>query len=151
DPIINPRHPQSWGDWERFEDYYSEAGLIWLEGDTLILERSGGKRSLDDFARMFFGIDDGSSTVVTYTFDDIVKALNAVEPYDWAALLRARLNGTGKGAPLEGLRRGGYKLEYTNEPTEFQKNTDSQRGRVDLRHSIGFVVDDKDRKGTLGE
>ena len=151
DPIINPRHPQSWGDWERFEDYYSEAGLIWLEVDTLIRERSAGKRSLDDFAHAFFGINDGSYTVVTYTFDDIVKALNAVEPYDWAGLLRARLENTGKRAPLEGLRRGGYKLVYTDTPTEFQKNTDSQRGRVDLRHSIGFVIDDKERKGELHE
>jgi predicted metalloprotease with PDZ domain len=151
DPIINPRHPQSWGDWELFEDYYSEAGLIWLEVDTLIRERSGGKRSLDDFARAFFGIDDGSYAVVTYTFDDVVKALNAVEPNDWATYLRARLDGTGKPAPLEGLHRGGYKLVYTDTPSELQKATDSQRSRVDLRHSIGVVVDDKDQKGMLHE
>ncbi len=151
DPIINPRHPQSWGDWEMFEDYYSEAGLIWLEVDTLIRERSGGKRSLDDFARAFFGIDDGSYAVVTYTFDDVVKALNAVEPNDWAALLRQRLDGTGAPAPLEGLRRGGYKLVYTETPSELQKATESQRSRVDLRHSIGVVIDDKDQKGMLHE
>ena len=125
DPIINPRHPQSWGDWERFEEYYSEAGLIWLEVDTLIRERSGGKRSLDDFARAFFGINDGSYTVVTYTFDDVVKALNAVEPYDWAAYLRARLDGTGKPAPLEGLQRGGYKLVYKDSQTDYQKAMES--------------------------
>jgi predicted metalloprotease with PDZ domain len=151
DPIINPRHPQSWGDWELFEDYYSEAGLIWLDVDTLIRERSGGKRSLDDFARAFFGINDGSTTVVTYTFDDIVKALNAVEPYDWAALLRSRLDNIGKRAPLDGLKRGGYRLVYTDTPTEFQKNTEAQRGRLDLRHSIGLVVDDKESKGMLHE
>ena len=29
-----------------------------------------------------------ASRTVTYTFEDVVKALNAVEPYDWAAFLR---------------------------------------------------------------
>src|SRR6202041_1063117 len=72
DEIINPRRPQSWRDWQRFEDYYSEGALIWLDADTLIRERSQGKRSLDDFARTFFGIDDGSTTIVAYTFDDVV-------------------------------------------------------------------------------
>jgi len=84
DEIINPRRPQSWPDWQRFEDYYDEGALIWLDADTLIRERSKGGHSLDDFARAFFGIHDGSVTTVTYTFDDVVKTLNAVEPYDWA-------------------------------------------------------------------
>ena len=73
DEIIKPRRPQSWRDWQRFEDYYDEGELIWLEADTLIREQSGGKRSLDDFARAFFGINDGSFVPVTYTFDDVVK------------------------------------------------------------------------------
>jgi predicted metalloprotease with PDZ domain len=82
DPIINPRRPMSWRDWQRFEDYYAEGALIWLDADTLIRERSQGKRSLDDFARAFFGINDGSFTVVTYTFKDVVTTLNTVEPYN---------------------------------------------------------------------
>ena len=51
DEIINPRRPMSWRDWQRFEDYYDEGRLIWLDADTLIRERSQGRRSLDDFAR----------------------------------------------------------------------------------------------------
>ena len=151
DPIINPRRPQSWGDWQRFEEYYSEAGLIWLEVDTLIRERSGGKRSLDDFARAFFGINDGSYTVVTYTFADVVKALNAVEPYDWSAFLRARLDGTGQPAPLEGLQRGGYKLVYKDTQTDYQKSIEEQRGRTYLSYSIGVVIDEKTHAGSLLE
>ena len=136
DEIINPRRPQSWRDWQRFEDYYSEGALIWLDADTLIRERSQGKRSLDDFARAFFGIDDGSVTPVTYTFDDIVKTLNAVEPYDWAAFLRQRLDSTAKPAPLDGLRRGGYKLVYTDTPSDYQKAGDEQRKHVNLLFSM---------------
>ena len=114
DEIINPRRPQSWPDWQRFEDYYEVGQLIWLDADTLIRERSKGKRSLDDFARAFFGINDGSFITVTYTFDDVVKTLNTVEPYDWAAFLHLRLDSIAKPAPLDGLRRGGYKLIYND-------------------------------------
>ncbi|MGC1388189.1 MAG: hypothetical protein WA807_09305 [Steroidobacteraceae bacterium] len=144
DEIINPRRPMSWRDWQRFEDYYDEGRLIWLEADTLIRDRSQGKRSLDDFARSFFGIDDGSFVTVTYTFEDVVKALNAVEPYDWAGFLRERLDGAARPPPLEGLRRGGYKLVYKDTPSELEKASDLERKRVGLRYSIGVSLDEKD-------
>jgi predicted metalloprotease with PDZ domain len=143
DEVINPRRPQSWSDWQRFEDYYTEGQLIWLEADTLIRERSEGKRSLDDFARAFFGINDGSTVTVTYNFDDVVKALNAVEPYDWAAFLRQRLDAAGRPAPLEGLRRGGYRLVYSDTESETEKASESQRKAVDLEFSLGVDLDDK--------
>jgi predicted metalloprotease with PDZ domain len=149
DEIINPRRPMSWRNWQRFEDYYTEGQLIWLDADTLIRERSQGKRSLDDFARTFFGINDGSFTTVTYTFEDVVKALNAVEPYDWSAFLRERLDSTGKPAPFDGLRRGGYKLVFTDTPSDFLKAHDDQSKRVNLLFSIGVELDDKD--GTVLE
>jgi predicted metalloprotease with PDZ domain len=147
DEIINPRRPQSWTDQQRFEDYYREGQLIWLEVDTLIRERSRGRRSLDDFARAFFGVEDGNAGTVTYTFDELVRALSDVEPYDWAGFFRARLDVADDPVPLEGLRRGGYRLVYNDTPNAFQKASDEQRKRVSLRYSIGVVVDDKD--GTL--
>jgi predicted metalloprotease with PDZ domain len=149
DEIIIPRRPMSWRNWQRYEDYYSEGQLIWLDADTLIRERSQGKRSLDDFARNFYGIDDGSFTTVTYTFEDVVKALNTVEPYDWAAFLRARLDSTATPAPLDGLRRGGYRLVFSDTPSELLKAHDDQSKRVNLLFSIGVELDDKD--GTVLE
>jgi predicted metalloprotease with PDZ domain len=153
DEIINPRRPQSWLDWQRFEDYYAESALVWLDVDTWIREHSNGARSLDDFARAFFGINDGSFAVVTYTFDDIVKALNAVEPNDWAGFLRQRLDSTAAPAPEDGFHRGGYKLVYTDTPSEYQSTTEDQRKRIDLLNSIGFEIDDKDgaKAGTLSQ
>jgi predicted metalloprotease with PDZ domain len=142
DEIINPRRPQSWPNWQRFEDYYPEGALIWLDADTLIREKTFGKRSLDDFARAFFGIEDGSFVPVTYTFEDVVKALNAVLPYDWAAFLRNRLDGHGPGAPLDGLRRGGYRLVFTEQPSEYWKSVEATRTKsVDHSYSLGLVVD----------
>jgi predicted metalloprotease with PDZ domain len=153
DEIINPRRPQSWHDWQRFEDYYEEAGLIWLDADTWIREHSNGARSLDDFARAFFGINDGSYSVVTYTFDDVVKALNAVEPNDWSAFLRQRLDAMGKSVPEDGFHRGGYKLVYSDTPSDYQATTEDQSKRIDLLNSIGVEIDGKDsgKDGTLSQ
>jgi predicted metalloprotease with PDZ domain len=142
DEIINPRRPQSWPSWQRFEDYYPEGALIWLDADTLIREKTQGKRTLDDFARAFFGIEDGSYVPVTYTFDDVVKALNAVMPYDWAGFLRTRLDGHGPGAPLDGLHRGGYRLVFTDTPSDYWKSVEATRTKsVDDIYSLGLVVD----------
>ena len=43
------------------------------------------------------------------TFDDVVSALKAVLPHDWADFLRQRLDGHGPGAPLDGLARAGWR------------------------------------------
>jgi predicted metalloprotease with PDZ domain len=141
DPIMTARRPISWRSWQRSEDYYSEGQLIWLDADTLIRELSGGKRSLDDFAKAFFGVDNGSYVPKTYRFEDVVATLNGVQPYDWTTFLKTRLDGNGPGAPLDGLTRGGYRLVYTSKPTDFFKASEARRKSVDLTYSIGVVLD----------
>ena len=142
DPIINDRRPQSWRSWERSEDYYTEGLLIWLDADTLIREKTGGKKSLNDFAHAFFGVDDGSFVTLPYSFEDVVKTLNDVFPYDWGAFLRTRLDRKGEGAPLDGLTRGGYRLVYTDKPSAFQKSQQSKGIFSDFSDSIGLNLDD---------
>ena len=56
DPIIAGRRAIPWRSWQRSEDYYLEGELVWLDVDTSIRELSDGKKSLDDFARAFFGV-----------------------------------------------------------------------------------------------
>jgi predicted metalloprotease with PDZ domain len=141
DEIINPRRPQSWNTWQRFEDYYYDGQLIWLEVDTLIRELSQNQRSLDDFAHAFFGIEKGSLTPVTYTFKDVVDTLNSVQQYDWAQFLRARLDDIGKRAPLDGIHRGGYKLIYTDVQGDNQSAVEINRGFTDFIFSLGVRVD----------
>ena len=148
DPVISMRRPQSWLSWQRSEDYYAEGELLWLDADTLIRQLSGGRRSLDDFARTFFGVDDGSVVTHTYTFGDVVAALDSVQPHDWATFLRQRLEGRGPGAPLDGLRRGGYRLVYTDTPTDYFKGAELRRKATDLTFSLGMVIG---RDGTLAE
>ena len=141
DEIINPRRPTSWPRWQRFEDYYTEGALIWLDADTLIRELSGGRKSLDDFARAFFGVHDGSYVVDTYAFDDVVAALNAVQPYDWAAFLRTRLDTAGGPAPLDGLKRGGYRLIYTDKPSDMFQAEETEAKTADFTFSVGMALD----------
>jgi predicted metalloprotease with PDZ domain len=140
EPIVEMLGPHPWRSWQRSEDYYSESSLMWLDADTLIRERSGGRRSLDDFARAFFGVDNGSFVTRTYVFEDIVTALNTVEPYDWATFLRARLDGHGPGAPLDGLARGGYKLIYTDTPTDSFKQAETHDKITNLTYSLGMTI-----------
>ncbi|PWF42893.1 M61 family metallopeptidase [Massilia glaciei] len=139
DPIVTMRRPLGWGSWQRGEDYYAEGALIWLDVDTKIRELSGGKRSLDDFARAFYGIDDGSLGPAHYGFDDVVAALGKVQPLDWATFLRSRLDGNA-GAPLDGLARAGWTLVYGETPTDFTKAREERHKVTDLSYSLGMVV-----------
>ncbi len=145
DPLLEQRSPRSWYDLQRGFDFYDEMALVWLDVDTLIRERSGDKRSLDDFAKAFFGIHDGRVQPLTYTFDNVVAALSAVEPYDWATLLRDRLDRTGDaGGLLDGLTRSGWKLDFDDQESEFARNArddDEEEGpRIHLYWSIGVTV-----------
>ena len=93
DPIVNERRADAVAFAGSAPRIITRRGeLIWLDVDTRIRAGTGGKRSRSiDFARAFFGIDNGSYVPQTYTFDDIVAGLNAVMPYDWAGYLRNRL------------------------------------------------------------
>jgi predicted metalloprotease with PDZ domain len=140
DPIVNARRPQVWNNWQRGEDYYQEGQLIWLDADTKIRELSGDKRSLNDFARAFFGVDNGAYVAKHYTFEEVVKALNAVQPYDWANFLRTRVESHGPGAPLDGLARAGWKLVYAEKQTDFLKAQEDLSKSANFQYSLGFSV-----------
>ena len=140
--LLGYRTSNPYSSWMRGTgDYYRESLLIWLDADTLIREATGGKKSLDDFAKGFFGGDDGSWAPRGYTFDDVVAALNAVHPHDWATFLRTRLdaNGPDARAPLDGLARGGYRLTYTDSLTVGEKRIQSGWDK-DFQYSLGFTL-----------
>ena len=140
DPIIASRAPIPWRSWQRSEDYYSEGQLIWIDVDRIIRQQSGGKRSIDDFARAFFGMRDRDYGELTYTFDDVVATLTRVQPYDWRSYLRAKVYGIAPQAPLEGITQGGYQLTFTAEPTKWIKSGEKENKNNDLTYSGGLVV-----------
>ena len=147
DPIISARRPKGWTSWQRSEDYYNEGMLVWLEADAIIRQGTGNRRGVDDFARAFFGIRDGDWGVVPYTFDDLVRTLNSVHPYDWSGFLTRRLTEKSPGAPLGGFTRSGYRLEYSDTPNNAAMIAAKRSTATDLSFSLGLSAD-KDGKIT---
>jgi predicted metalloprotease with PDZ domain len=143
DPIIARRAPAPWGNWQRSEDYYSEGQLVWLDADSLIREKTGGRKSIDDFARAFFGMKDRDWGELTYTFDDVVATLNGIVPYDWATFLRTRVYQVAPQPPLDWLARDGYRLVYTDKPGAMWEAREKMRKVTDLSYSLGLVLTGK--------
>lgn len=127
-----------WASWQRSADYYDESRLIWLEADMLIRERSNGKRSLDDFARAFFGAEPKRVQPLTYAFDDVVRELNRVQAYDWAGFLRQRLDTHDRPAPTAGIAASGWKLGWSDKPSEHYKAKMGAYKVTDFSYSLGF-------------
>ena len=105
-----------WLNWRRGSDYYEEGELIWLEVATLIHEQSHGKKSFDDFARLFYGGPNRGPELKPYTFEDVVEALNKTVPYGWAEFLTRRLNSTSAAVPLAGIEAAGWNLAFNADP-----------------------------------
>lgn len=140
DPIIASRAPRAYRNYQMSEDYYSGGQMIWLEADALIRAGSGGKKSLDDFARAFFGVNDGEWKVQnTYTFDDVVATLNAVYPHDWKTFLRERLDG--RVGLTGGIEAAGWRLVFKDTPSAYAKGSVSPRwGGADFVYSLGLMI-----------
>ena len=150
-PSVSQRSPVSWPSWQRSEDYYTEGMLIWLDADTKIREMSKGAKSLDDFCKLFFGVDDGSYVVHTYTFDDLVAALNQVQPYDWATFLHTRVDQLAPQTPKDGITRGGYSLAYSDTPPDWLKHVEESHKPpfTSFAFSVGFNVGAEDMVGEV--
>jgi len=144
DPVVSARRPLPYRNYQMSEEYYSAGQMIWLAVDAKLRELSHDRRSLDDFARGFFGVDNGRWTVDPYTFDDVVATLNAIAPNDWAAFLRERIEA--KAAPLDGFAASGWKLVYTDKPSDYQKAAETEGKVTDFSTSIGLAVSTKDGK-----
>ena len=132
-----------WSARTRATDFYAESALLWLEADALIRTTTHGAKSLDDFCRLFYGPPSTAPKVVPYDFNDIVKALNAVMPYDWRGFWTVRLNRLRPDAPLEGLTASGWRLTFTAEPSAVEKGDSAFMKNSDLSHSLGFVLKDE--------
>lgn len=137
---ISMRRPVTWVSWQRPEAYYNEGLLIWLDADTKIRELSGGKKSLDDFAKLFYGIDNGSYITQTYSLKDLVAALNTVQPYDWAKFFQTRVYDLAPHTPEDGISQGGYRLAYSDTPPAWMKDEKRPNAATSFATSIGISV-----------
>jgi predicted metalloprotease with PDZ domain len=135
--------------WRRGTDFYDEGELVWLDVDTTIRKLSNGRKSLNDFTAAFHGLGGNTGAkVVPYTFEDVVAALNAVQPNDWATFLKERLETNRPEAPLGGLTNGGWKLVYKEKPNPWSQLEEGASDTVDFWYSLGLHVQST---GTIGD
>ncbi len=130
----------SWRSARRSVDFYDEGTLLWLEVDVLIRTQTKGAKSLDDFCKAFFGTGQGKAEVKGYALEDVLKALNAVAPHDWKAYFARRVEVAAEAPPLEGITAGGWKLTYTEKPTELFGTMEGLSRGANLTDSVGFAV-----------
>src|SRR5574337_1995978 len=136
DPTIAQRAPLPYRSWQMSEEYYSAGQMMWLAADAKIRALTHDKKSLDNFAKDFFGVDNGSFVTRTYAFDDVVNALNAVAKYDWAGFLHRYLDQLNP--PLaSGLKGTGWELVYTDQPNDFEKLI-SKRYHAEMGATFGI-------------
>jgi predicted metalloprotease with PDZ domain len=135
--------PPAWTTYRRPLDYYDEPLLIWLEADTLLRQKSGGTKSLDDFCHQFLGVDkdlNGPPTVSPYTLDDVYAALNRIVPYDWRGFFTSRIETVTPRAPLGGLTAAGWKLAYDDKPNVYQEARAVTSRMIDASFSVGLFL-----------
>ena len=132
--------PQGWTSYRRSLDYYEEGTLLWLEADVLIRQKTGGKKSLDDFCRAFHGGPGGKPAVKGYTLEDLVAGLNAVVAHDWKAHLARRVSVPTEAPPLEGITGAGWKLSYKETASGLFETGESTFKNTNLAPSLGLLV-----------
>jgi predicted metalloprotease with PDZ domain len=143
----------AWSNWKRGQDYYQEGELLWLDADTLIRKLTENKKSLDDFLKVFLGLNgDTGPLIAPYTRDELIKDLNDVVPYDWAKFLHDRIDLINPRADVAGIEQGGYRLVYHDKPTKSERTMASaggpRRAGLDCWYSIGIRVSNE---GLIGD
>jgi predicted metalloprotease with PDZ domain len=127
--------------WKRGADYYAEGDLIWLEVSMIIHDQSQGKKSIEDFCHLFHGGPNNGPELKTYTFDQLVQALNSVVPYDWAGFFHQRLSSTSPQSPTGGIEAGGWKVEFNDKPEENRRGGGGRfGGGVNAAYSLGLEL-----------
>ncbi len=134
------RSSQDWQSWRRSTDYYPEGVLLWLDADVIIRQRSGGAKSLDDFARAFYGGPNRGAEVKPYTLDDIIATLDSVVANDWRAFFRARVDEVQPRAPLGGIIGAGWRLIYDAKPNERMRAMGKEDKVENWSFSLGFSM-----------
>jgi predicted metalloprotease with PDZ domain len=132
-----------WTNWRRDVDFYDEGEFLWLDVDTTLRRLTNDKKSMNDFCLAFYGGPGGEPALKTYTFEDVVAALNGVAPYDWTTFLRTRLDSIAPKTPQEALQNSGWQLTYSDQPNEIETVRDAIRKKATLMNSIGLTASDE--------
>ena len=84
-----------------------------------------------------------------YTFEDVVAAMNEVQPYDWRGFFTERVTRVQPRAPLAGITRGGWRVTYSDSATAYHKSLETARKRLDFKYSVGLYLTDEGQAAYL--
>lgn len=126
--------PRGYYSERRGVDFYSEGELMWLRADSIIREQTHNAKSLDTFARAFFGQSNTGPVTVPYSREDVIAGLNEVLPYDWAGFFHEWVDDIAIHPP-NGFTPDGWKLVYTGKPSHDVK-------KDNFAYSLGFSMRD---------
>ena len=133
---------ESYDNWRLGTDFHDQGELVWLDVDTKIRELTKGKKSVNDFLAAFLGRDGNTPPIVVpYSLKDVVAGLNKVVAYDWAGMLKTRLDVPTIAAPLGGINAGGYRLTYTGQPNTWEKMSEAASGVFNSWFSLQMSID----------
>jgi len=125
-------------------DFYTEGELLWLDVDTIIREKTHGRKSLDTFLHLYSAPAVTGPITKTYTRADIEHLLNEVVPYDWHAFFQKRVYEVAPQPPTSELARAGWKLVYTSKPNPFIAAFQTLRHGNDQWFTYGLLLNKDD-------
>ena len=135
--------PASWSLSRRSVDFYDASQFLWLNVDSELRARSGGKLSLDDYVRRFYAGPGGAPALKPYVEADVYAALNAVAPADWRALIHRHLDSLGPQTLLGALKSAGWQLTYSADKNAYLEARQKHRKSTNRLWSIGLALDEK--------
>lgn len=148
---LNRAHSVSWEALRRGQDYYDEGLVVWLEADALIREKSGGRKSLDDFCKKFFTADrEKMPVVVGYELKEITGILRELADEDWDKFFAERISKPRESLDLDFLTKTlGYRLQYSAKPSEYLTEREKDRKQVSASASLGLTAAEDGKIGAV--
>ncbi|MHB8462939.1 MAG: M61 family metallopeptidase [Vulcanimicrobiaceae bacterium] len=120
-------------------DFYTEGELMWIDADTIIRKITHGKKSLDDYVKLFAGGTSGPR-VVTYTRADIERYLGEVAPYNWHAFFHKYVYSIAAQPPSGEIARAGYKLVFTDKPNKYDAASEKIGKFIESWYDVGLQL-----------
>ena len=121
-------------------DFYTEGELMWLDADTIIRQLTNGKKSIDDYVKVFAG-GTSSPRVVTYTREDIERFLGEVAPYDWHGFFQRYVYSIAPEPPTDEIERAGYRYVLTDKPNTYLASSEKVGKKIISWLDVGLSLD----------
>ena len=132
-------------------DFYTEGELVWLDADTIIREKTGGAKSLDDFLHAFTAPAVTGPITKTYTREDVEQLLNQTAAYDWHGFFERYVYQVSVHPPDDDLARSGWRLVYDEKPNKFISGRDAARHSLNEWYSFGAILHSDGSVGDVRE